>query len=126
MLGFTEFIAAGVVEGDEVDAVMNPVIPGSNGSSIGAILLALRGNLGAIEQRGELDDVGFARHGRDRLMVSATEEDGKGTERTRPGGPGSHPTRAADIQTFDCAPGGCIASRSWSGCDIQRKSPRCQ
>src|ERR1035437_5866678 len=48
---------AGVVEGDEVDAVASPVIPGANGSSSRAVGLALGCNLRTVEIIGKFCDV---------------------------------------------------------------------
>ncbi len=75
-----EFIVAGVVEGDEVDALAGPVVPRAEGCTVRAIGFALGSDFGAIEEAGELVDVAFAGHRLDGFVVAAAQEDGKGTE----------------------------------------------
>ena len=105
----------------------DPVIPGPSGAAVCAVGLALGGNLGTIEERGELLDVALAGHGLDGLMIAAAEEDGERAERSHLVGQEVVPRALLVVLVARgiCrrAPSRC---RSWSGCDIQRKSPRCQ
>src|ERR1017187_9300652 len=65
---------AGVVEGDEVDAIASPVIPGANGSSSRAVSLALGCNLRTVEILREFLDVALARHGCDGVVIASAEK----------------------------------------------------
>ena len=79
-LRIAELVMRRIVEGDEVHAVVHPVIPGTDGGALGPVFLALRGDLRPVEEGRELDDVPFARHGRDRLVVPTAEKHRNGVE----------------------------------------------
>ena len=66
---------AGVVEGDEVHAIAGPVIPGTEGRSVGAVGFALRCDFGAVEETGKFLDVCLACHGLDGFVIAAAEKD---------------------------------------------------
>src|SRR5580698_7076085 len=65
---------AGVVEGDEVNAVAGPVVPGLDGRSAVAVDLALRFDFRTSEKAGEFGDVALAGHGRNRFVIAAAKE----------------------------------------------------
>ena len=76
-----EYIVAGIVEGDEVDALASQWYR-TSGAPSAPSGCALRGDFRAIEEDGELVDVVFACHRLDRFVVAAAQEDRKGTERS--------------------------------------------
>jgi len=72
-----KFIVAGIVEGDEIDAIASPVVPRAQRRTIRAVGFTLIGDLGAVEEAREFVDIALARHRADGFMIATAEEDGK-------------------------------------------------
>ena len=75
-----ELIGGGVVERNEIDIALHPVIVGAQLVIPRIVFQALRAERGRLQPIGELQQPGFARHRRDGLMVAHEQVDGQVTE----------------------------------------------
>jgi len=75
-----KLVAAGVVEGDEIHAVADKVVPGLDGCALSpSALRCAQSPLG--QKAGEFRHVGLARHGLVALVIAVAPETREGTER---------------------------------------------